>query len=250
MARKARERAESGIYYVEITGNNKLIFVEDDDCRKFLELLRAAAEEDFAEICAYVLLSEKICLVVKEGLGGISELMRSVLPKYTARYNRKYRRSGKLFYDRFKSRPLETAEEALDAVRYVHRLPLKNGAKELRYAFSSYGAYDKGAAELKGGTVMMLCGDSPARFRLEMERESGFIVEKPLLTDADIAEMLKERLAGLTPSEVENLTPERQADAVRYLHERGVSIRRLAALLGVNKSAVERTLKAAGTENA
>ena len=117
MARKARERAESGIYYVEISGNNKLIFVEDDDCRRFLEILKASAEEDFAEICAYVLLSEKICLVVKEGLGGISDLMRDVLPKYTARYNRKYSRSGKLFYDRFKSRPLETAEEALDVVR-------------------------------------------------------------------------------------------------------------------------------------
>ena len=250
MARKARVRAESGIYYVEILGNNKLIFVEDDDCRRFVEMLGAAAEEDYAEICAYVLLSEKICLVVKEGLSGISDLMRTVLPKYTARYNRKYQRSGKLFYDRFKSRPLETAEEALDALRYVHRLPLENGASDMRYPFSSYGAYDKGAAQLKGGTVIMLCGDSAARFRLEMERESGFIKAKQTLTDAEIAEMLKERLAGLTAYEVENLTPERQADAVRYLHERGVSIRRLAALLGVNKSAVERTLKAAGTERA
>ena len=95
----------------------------------------------------------------------------------------------------------------------------------------------------------MLCGDSVAQFRLEMERESGFIVEKKSLTDADIAEMLKERLAGLSAQEVENLNPERQADAVRYLHDRGVSIRRLAALLGVNKSAVERTLKAAGAES-
>ena len=140
MARKARVRAESGIYYVEILGNNKLIFVEDDDCRRFVEMLGAAAEEDYAEICAYVLLSEKICLVVKEGLSGISDLMRTVLPKYTARYNRKYQRSGKLFYDRYISEPIESDADLIDAVRFIHRFPLSENETAL-YPYSTYGNY-------------------------------------------------------------------------------------------------------------
>lgn len=243
MARKARERAQSGIYYVEINGNNKLVFIEDDDCRFFLERLKAAASEDYAELCAYALLPEKISLVVKEGLGGISELVRKVLPGYTARYNRKYSRTGKLFYDRFKSLPLETAEETLDAVRYVHRLPIGTSPEGVKYAYSSYNAYDKGAAELRGGTVMMLCEDSIASFRLEMERESEFLRPKSALTDADIAAALKERFAGRTAEEIENMDERELRGTIVFLHDMGVSIRRLAGLLGVSKSAVEKALR-------
>lgn len=243
MARKARERAQSGVYYVEINGNNKLIFVEDDDFRYFLTRLFSAAEDDLAELCAYALLSEKIALVVKEGLSGISELVRKVLPTYTARYNRKYSRSGKLFYDRFKSVPLETSDETLDAVRFVHRLPIGFSPDGLKYAYSSYNDYDKGAAKLRGGTVMMLCGDSIAAFRMEMERESEFLRPKNTLSDGDIARLLKERFSGKTAEEIEDLDETELAETVGYLHGLGVSIRRLASLLGVSKSAVEKSLK-------
>lgn len=244
MARKARERAQSGIYYVQVCSDNRLIFIEEDDYRYFLTLMKRAAEDDFAEVCAYSLFSEKLHFVVKEGLSGISEFMRRVLPKYTVRYNLKYSREGSLFADRFKSKPLESEEDVLDAVRYVHRLLLLNGeADGLKYPYSSYTDYVKGADALRGGTVMLLCGDSNLQFRLEMDKESGFAPDKKKLTDADVAALLKSRLEGMSAEDVENMSHEKHAEIVRYLHGCGVSIRRLAALLKVSKSSVERCLK-------
>ena len=46
------------------------------------------------------------------------------------------------------------------------------------------------------------------------------------------------------------MSEEKHAELVRYLHEAGVSIRRLASLLGVGKSEIERCLKTVrGGEN-
>ncbi len=245
MARKARQRAESGMYYAEVVSDNKLIFIENDDYRKFLGLLKAAAEEDFAEVLAYALFPEKIHLVIKEGLFGISELMRKVLPKYTNGYNIKYARSGKLFYDRFKSKPLESEEAVLDAVRYVHRTPLANNIKDgLEYEFSSYNSYAKGTESTRGGTVMMLCEDSPHTFKTLMSQKSDFIKTPERLTDEQIKELLRERLKGLSQEDLENLDEEDETVLVTFLHERGVSIRRIALLFDVGKSEVERRLKA------
>lgn len=244
MARKARQRAESGMYYVEVVSNNKLIFIENDDYRKFLELFKRAAEDDFAELLAYSLFPERIHLVVKEGLFGISELMRKVLPKYTSLYNAKYSRSGKLFYDRFKSKPLESEDEVLDAVRYVHRAPTEYKPSDgLGYEFSSYNFYAKGSESARGGTVMLLCEDSPLRFKEEMQKPSGFMKAEKAPTDEEIRQLLRERLKGVPAEELENLDEDDEAALVSFLHSRGVSIRRLAALFDVGKSEIERCLK-------
>lgn len=244
MARKARERALSGVYYVEASGNNRVVFIEDDDYRRFIERMTLCAAEDFAEICAYALDSEKVCLVIKEGLGGISAFMHRLLPNYVSFYNAKYSRSGKLFCDRFKSEPLESDDRILDAVRYVHRLPIKWGkADGLKYVYSSYNSYDKCAESVRGGIVMLLCLDSPQTFRTEMEIPSKFGEEKTKPTDAQVRELLRNYLGDMTPRQAEQMSGERADETVRYLHDNGVSIRRLACLLSVSKSAVERSLK-------
>lgn len=244
MARKARERAQSGIYYVEVKSNDRLIFIEEDDYRYFLTLLSKAADDDFAELCAYCLFEEQLFFVIKEGLSGISEFMRRILPKYTVRYNVKYFREGKLFGGRFKSKPLETEDELLDAVRYVHRLPLTVKPKQgMKYAWSSYNDYCKGDQAYRGGTLMLLLGQSNLQFRLEMDKPSEFMPTVKKLTDSEVAALLKQKLAGMSKEDVENMSRAAQAEVVRFLHNSGVSIRRLSLLLGVSKSAVERCLK-------
>ena len=97
---------------------------------------------------------------------------------------------------------------------------------------------------------MMICGDSPQRFRLEMDAEATPMSPPTKPTDEQVAQMLRNRLAGMSAEEVENMSEEKHAELVRYLHEAGVSIRRLASLLGVGKSEIERCLKTVrGGEN-
>src|SRR4030042_7025418 len=61
------------------------------------------------------------------GPRGISEFMRSLLKSYAIRYNLKYRRSGYLFQNRYKSIGCEEEPYLLELVRYVHLNPLRAG---------------------------------------------------------------------------------------------------------------------------
>jgi putative transposase len=47
--------------------------------------------------------------------------MKKICSKYVMWYNKKYKRTGHLFQDRFKSEPVESDEYLLTVVRYIHQ---------------------------------------------------------------------------------------------------------------------------------
>lgn len=245
MARKARERSESGMYHVVLKGNDKLLFAEDDDYRFFLALLKKVTERDYMEIYAYCLFSETAHLVIKEGLRECGDSLKSLISAYAVRCNEKYGRSGKLFYDRYVSEPIESDEELADAVRFTHRLPLKAG-EPLSYPYSSYGNYvaKKG---LRSDALGILFDDSVMRFREEMEIEPqfGFATgeRKKVLTDDQVIALLKRMTGNMTAEEAEKITLPILGRLSHNLKIEGASIRQLSRVLQVSKSAVERALK-------
>lgn len=243
MARKAREYAQSGSYHVVLRGNDKLLFVEEADYRKFLELAGRAFEKDFAALAAYYIESEAVHLVLREGLSGLSALMKEVVSLYAQWCNDKYNRSGKLFRDRFASEPLESDEEFLDCVRFVHRLALER-QNDLNYKYSSYGNYLRRSG-LMSDEVMLLLGQSPLQYRVYMDEPvSGTYLSdkaKDVITDAQLAQKIRELLDGVTPEELEQLEPEQLKLLVRRFKKiDGASIRKLARVIGVSKSFVEK----------
>ena len=245
MARKARAKSESGMYHIVLKGNDKLLFAEDDDYRYFLSLLSKTAERDLAEIYAYCLFSESAHIALKEGLRPIGESIKALVSAYAVRCNEKYRRSGKLFYDRYISEPIETDEELVDAVRYVHRLPLRSGG-ELTYTYSSYNNYvtKKG---IRSDSLMLLFDDTVLSFREAMEKEperefaSG--ERKASLTDEQTVALLRRMTAGMTPQEADRITLPMLGKLSCALKKEGASIRQLSRVLQISKSAVERAIK-------
>lgn len=115
MARKARELSESGNYYITLKGDE--LFVTDEDKKMFVEIL----EKNFATgiVHSYYLTRSEIRLVVKEGEKGISMTMKPVTTSYARYFNRTHEREGKLFTDRFKSKPLETDEEIEECIQNI-----------------------------------------------------------------------------------------------------------------------------------
>lgn len=245
MARKAREKSESGMYHVVLKGNDKLLFAEDDDYRYFLGLLERTAARDYMEIYGYCLFSETAHIVLKEGLRDFGESLKALVSAYAVRCNEKYNRSGKLFYDRYISEPLETDEDLTDAVRFVHRLPLSHN-ETLDYTYTSYGNYlnKKG---LRSDALMLLFDESVMRFREEMEREPErkFVTgeKKPSLTDAQIVALVRRMTGNMTAREAERITLPMLGHLAHNLQREGASIRQLSRVLQVSKSAVERALK-------
>lgn len=245
MARKAREKSESGMYHVVLKGNDKLLFAEDDDYRYFLSLLKKVAERDYVEIHAYCLFSELAHLVIKEGLQPMGESLKALISAYAVRCNEKYHRSGKLFYDRYISEPIETDNDLIDAVRFVHAMPAQHNLP-IEYAYSSYNNYISKRG-LRSDALMFLFDDSTMRFREEMavpyERKFATGEKKQTLTDEQVIALLRRMANSMTAQEAERITLPMLGELAYNLQCEGASIRQLSRVLQVSKGAVERALK-------
>lgn len=239
------------MYHVVLKGNDKLLFAEDDDYRRFLSLCKKIAEQDFVEVYAYCLFHETAHLVLKEGLRPMGETLKQLISAYAVQCNDKYARTGKLFYDRYISEPIETDDELLDAVRFVLRLPLGAG-ETLSYAYSSYNNYTQKKG-LRSDALLMLTDDSVVRFGEEMEKPPVHMFatgEKKLtLTDKEVADRLRRRTGFMTAQEAEKITLPMLGELVFTLHNEGASIRQLSRVLQVSKSGIEKALKIAQQSN-
>lgn len=240
MARKARKRAESGVYYIRIDSSDKLIFMEDTDRRCFLSLLERTAMDDFAVVYAYCLMAERIDLLVKEGLVGVSSLIQKTLSAYALYYNERYAREGRLFRDRFRSLPVEDADDIMDAARYVHRLPL-TFEQPLAYEWSSYRACLKGET---GEDLLLLAGGAAA-FKDYTSAVSDFVgFDRKHITDADLRVAAREMLEGYTPEALEAISDE-EYDALlkKLIRIDGTTLGQLCRVLGLSRRRLERAAR-------
>lgn len=233
------------MYHVVLKGNDKLLFVEDEDYRFFLLQLSRIAERDFLEVYAYCLFSEHAHLVVKEGLRDIGESVKTLTSAYAVRCNEKYSREGKLFYDRFISEPIESDDELMDAVRFVHRLPMGCG-EELSYPYSSYNNYvaKKG---LRSDSLMFLYDDSVMSFKADIDklpaREFCTGEKRRVLTDGEVISLVRRITGAMTAEEAENITLPVLGEIAAKLQSEGAGIRQLSRVLMVGKSNIEKALR-------
>ncbi|WP_152554768.1 hypothetical protein [Metabacillus indicus] len=71
-------------------------------------------------------------------------MMKRLGISYAKYYNWKYRTSGHLFQDRFKSENIENSHYLLTATRYIHQNPVKAGIVRFpsEWKWSSCSGYD------------------------------------------------------------------------------------------------------------
>jgi hypothetical protein len=76
-------------------------------------------------IYAWALMSNHAHLLLRSGLTGLSKFMRRLLTGYATSFNRRHRRHGVLFQNRYKSIVCEDDNYFLELVRYIHLNPLR-----------------------------------------------------------------------------------------------------------------------------
>jgi REP element-mobilizing transposase RayT len=109
-----------------VRGNNKAtIFNDDQDRSKFLERLGENITEAKCSVYAWVLMSNHVHILFKSGKKGISAVMRKLLTWYAVYYNRRHKRTGHLFENRYKSILCEEDRYLLALIRYIHLNPLR-----------------------------------------------------------------------------------------------------------------------------
>jgi putative transposase len=127
-----------------VRGINKAnIFDDDEDKVRFLERLGQNAIEGKCSVYAWVLMDNHVHLLFKSGKHGISAVMRKQLTWYAQYYNRRHKRSGHLFENRYKSILCDEDNYLHALVRYIPLNPLRaNIVKTIeeldRYAFCGH----------------------------------------------------------------------------------------------------------------
>jgi putative transposase len=184
MSRPLRIDYPGTFYHVMSRGNEqRAIFYDEFDYKKFLEFLGETTEKFHLEVHAYVLMSNHYHLLVKTQQSNLSRSIQWLGVSYAGWFNRQHKRSGHLFQGRFKSFLIENERYFAAMGYYIHGNPVrarlvKNSAE---YVWSSNRAYaDKGAAPRWLVTDIIL-GISGGRRKFCLEQEAYLLKsESPL----------------------------------------------------------------------
>ncbi|MCH7915180.1 MAG: transposase [Deltaproteobacteria bacterium] len=147
MARKARVHFEGALYHVICRGNQKqLIFSDDRDRQRYVDLLKESQQRFRYLLYAYVLMGNHVHHLLEIGQTPLSKVMQNILFRYTRYWNWRYQKTGHLFQGRYKAILCEKESYLLELIRYLHLNPVRSGIVKdpRRYAWSSHGAYLEG----------------------------------------------------------------------------------------------------------
>lgn len=104
MPRQARLDAPGSLHHVIIRGIEKRRIVHDDKDRQGLvSRIGTIATETNTLICAWALMTNHAHIFLRSDPYGLSRYMKRLLTGYAIYYNRRHRRHGHLFQDRYKS---------------------------------------------------------------------------------------------------------------------------------------------------
>ena len=126
MPRQARLDVPGTLHHVIIRGIEQRQIVDDDkDRRNFVNRLGTLALETNTAIYAWALMTNHAHILLRSGPVGLSKFMKRFLTGYGVFYNRRHRRHGHLFQNRFKSIVVEEDSYFQELVRYIHLNPLR-----------------------------------------------------------------------------------------------------------------------------
>jgi len=101
------------------------IFKDDKDRKSFLDRLSTILEETQTQCYAWALIPNHFHLLLRTGLTPLSKVMRRLMTGYAVTFNRRHKRSGHLFQNRYKSIVCEDDPYLLELIRYIYLNPLR-----------------------------------------------------------------------------------------------------------------------------
>ena len=126
MPRKPRLDVPGLIYHVMGRGiERKEIFLSDADRYDFLDRLGTLLTDTATPIYAFVLMPNHFHLLIKRGAKPVSTLLQRLLTGYAVKFNKKHKRSGHLFQNRYKSFICQEDPYFLELIRYIHLNPIR-----------------------------------------------------------------------------------------------------------------------------
>ena len=128
MPRRSRIDAFGALHHVIVRGiERREIFIDDTDRDRFLDRLRKVLLETDTQCYAWALIPNHFHLLLKISTTPLSTVMRRLLTGHAIYFNRRHKRSGHLFQNRYRSILCQEETYLLTLVRYIHLNPLRAG---------------------------------------------------------------------------------------------------------------------------
>ena len=151
MPRKVRELFNGGVYHIFNRGNNRRnLFLDHEDFRFYIDKLCELKDLYAMEVFHYCLMSNHYHLLVRTLRGEyLPRVMHKLQLGYARYYKKKYKYTGHIFQERYRSPQIPVESYYLQCGRYIERNPVK--AKMVKeawdYVYSSAGYYCFGNAD-------------------------------------------------------------------------------------------------------
>ena len=240
-----------------IRGNDRNnIFHDENDKLRFIEIIQEKQKVSRFALQAFCLMDNHIHLMLSEGVEDIAKVMKRINVSYVYYFNKKHKKVGHLFQDRFKSEVIEDDGYVLALARYIHQNPLKAGLVKAidEYKWSSYLCYlnedNYFSKMVDTETILGLfskdIGKAKDRFKIYMKEEA---YDKFIDLKEGLDEMGEETAKGIFKAMLLERVKDNEknvpADLIKEFKEKtNLPLRKIAAITGVNKDKINKILRA------
>ena len=246
MPHGARRQSESGYYHVVPKGiADQIIFEDDGDRRRYIDLLGQARDAGKVLVHAYCLMSNHVHLILEDPKGdGLAAAMKFLHERYAMYLAGKIGRTGGIFRKPYWSEPIGTDGHLLCAVRYVHANPAAAGiCPASTYEWSSARDYLGREGITHTETVLDMV-DGREGF-IEWSRAANYTANpfpgsklSGHLTD-DEAITIARAVLERNDLNLASVPKERREGDVNLLSDRGFTIAQIARITGLGRRSIE-----------
>ncbi len=178
-----------------IAGRN--IFIDDKDRIRLCLFLQAAIEKHCFLIHAFCFMDNHLHFILEPTLNPLHECVHAFASRYAQYFNRRHKKHGYLFQDRFLSILIDDGMYLQKLIRYIHLNPIEAFLTQLpeEYRWSSHRAYlgIDDYAWLTKEIILSRFGDFPSE---ALNKFAQFIKPLPEVTK-DAKEILKSINVGI-----------------------------------------------------
>ena len=244
MPRQIRKKSETGYYHLIARGNgSQILFADRQDHLQYLSLLERFSREFSVTVLAYCLMNTHVHLILHDPDDNVSTFMRKIDTSYSMFFNNKHERNGHLFQDRYKSEVIESENYLLTAFRYVLNNPQKAGicsAKE--FEWNSYRCYGNNDSFVDTSPIRDVIGswDEYEAFISYENDDECMEFESEKHDDEWEMKIIRKELGSENGKDLQSLPWEKRNAVLRKLKEKGMTIRQIERLTGINRGTVQK----------
>ena len=242
MPRSSRKMSEYGYLHVYIRGVSKqILFEERKDYAFYIRLLKQYSKENLITVNAFCLMENHVHLLIYDEQHNISHFMQQLDMNYAGYFNRKYERSGPLYDGRFKSIPIENDSYLLTVFRYIINNPRGANKSPAEYEFSSYNRYGQPDSFVDTTVFQEMIGSWDEYVTFLSERIDNCPELEGMPRNDDWAKtVIRDLLHVESGMVLQSFDLENRNAALRILKERGLTIKQIERLTGINRNIVQR----------